>query len=242
MADQLVEDRRLQVRAWSEYADALSRGGDAVTPSVQPATAKPQKDKSLDEKLVRLPLGDACIEFLDTCDKPQTAKEIWAALKDAGRTSEATNPIKSVLWALKKLVGGGHEELFSPGFGGWHLKKKYSTKRLNKILKSTSGRGGRTASEHSEKTKAGIERRRAAGRQVGAPRRYTVEHIRAWRHHIDEGKLIKDACELAGLAYATYNQNHKAIKAWREGDPWPLPEERLKELEAPHVRLISSKE
>lgn len=224
------------------YAELAGEHDTAGPVGIKITYPQDRKEVSLDEKLVRLALGEACIEFLKTRRKPQYAKDIWSALEAAGRTSEAVEPIKSVSWALKKLVRNGHEDLFSPGFGTWQLKSNYSPHRLKKLLESTAGRGGRTSSEHSEKTKTGIEKRRAEGKPVGAPRRYTVEHIRAWHCHIADGKSIKDACELAGISYPTYNQNNKAIKAWREGDPWPLPEERLKELEGPHVRLVASKE
>lgn len=222
------------------YADLATEHDIAFPVTAVPTESKDQKEESLDDKLVRLPLGDACIEYLDTCKTDQKAKEIWAALEKAGRTAEAADPVKSVTWALKKLVGNGHEDLFSLGFGQWHLKSKYSTKRLNKMLKSITGRGGRDSEVHVGLTKAGIEKARSKGKQIGAPMKMDAEKVGRFVELRNGGSTIKDACLAIGISTQTYRKYRDQIAIWQEGDPWPLPEERLKELGGSHVRLVAT--
>ena len=60
------------------YADLLRLSDDNGTNSLKIEVSNKNAtdpDESLNEKLVRLPLGDACVEFLNSCKKPQVRPE-----------------------------------------------------------------------------------------------------------------------------------------------------------------------
>jgi hypothetical protein len=151
----------------------VRRARGASTPEPVVAAALPpvrseQEDGNHDEALARLPLADAVIEYLGRCKPhPLSAKQIWTALEPAGVVITSEDPVRAVEWALRKRRKT-HDDVFSAGFGTWDLKSKYPTRKLNRLIASRAGLGGRDKSEHVARTKAGMAAAKSKGRRVGA--------------------------------------------------------------------------
>ena len=174
------EEARLQrVAVLRELADLLGEiagGGVPMTGAHHREKIEPSVYNAI---YARAPLGDAIVEYLGTCKKPQTAKQILAVLRAAGREFESDNPVGSIQWALKKTLVK-NEDLFHIRYGQWHLRSKYPRKAvLEKLLAKNAsfGRGGRSSTEHIKRTKKGMDAARASGKQIGAATKMTPEKI-----------------------------------------------------------------
>jgi hypothetical protein len=146
--------------------------------------------------LANLPQIDAILEYLKICKGPKSAKQIWAALEKAGCEVASETPVRSVQWALKKSVRT-NPDLVAVGWGHWDLKSKYSKARLDKLLASRAGRGGRSTEEHKKRTLEGMETARKKGRPIGAPAKMTPELMDTIERLIlDQRKVAQIAAEL----------------------------------------------
>jgi hypothetical protein len=207
-----------------------------------PSTGKVVKRKlpAVPVDWAKLPLADAVVEYLNTSKKPVTPQTIWAALEAAGCQVESATPVKSVAWALKKLLKNG--VVFHAGWGRWHLKSKYSKSQLDRLMKRIKGTGGRDQSEHVEKTKAGMQRaRQRGGRPPGQPPKLNAENVKQLRGLLATRNLpISECCKAIGISTATYYLYRDKIEAWQDGDPWP-PLERSATVEAENVVSFSGR-
>lgn len=221
-----------------------ARGG---SPAVDRASA------GLD--ISKLPLTEAVYQYLKTEKRPKKAKQIWEALAAAGREVEADNPVRSVQWALKKLVAQ-NDDVFSPGWGKWHLKSKYTKAQLTKLIAKSAGRGGRSASEHVARTKAGLEKAKASGKKLGATPRVDD----AMKRRIQEMAALKGDRKMTLGEIAAANEialstifyifpgGRKAILAWKPADSTSAEGEMSQEdsvagplfdtAKTSHVRLV----
>jgi hypothetical protein len=202
------------------YAEIAREGADA--PSVEPEPA----DKviaAFNAKLISLPLADASIEFLRTCSKPQTAKQILKALEKAGRQFETQDRVRAVLGALRKALPR-IDDLFHLNYGKWHLKSKYPTKaKLQKVLAmkaKLNGTGGRSPTEHSARTKAGLDVARQSGKILGREATMTPDKIEQAREMLKAGKRTREVADHFGVVVSClYNLglSPRKIKAEQEG-------------------------
>jgi hypothetical protein len=170
---------------------------------------------------VRLPLTDAILLYLATCKDAPTTKEIWRALERAGRESESQNPVRSVRHALKTLLAT-NDDLFHIGWARWHLKSKYTSAKLRKLLSGPqNGTGGHSPEEHSTRTRAGLEKAKARGRRLGAKPKYTADHIAQLKALLAAGSKVKHALDTVGVKPAWFYLYRPQIEAWKLGEPWP---------------------
>jgi len=173
---------------------------------------------------VKLPLRDAIYEYLKSERRPKKAKHIWEALAKTGREVESDNPVRSVQWALKKMAAQ-NDDVFSPGWGKWHVRSRYSKSQLQKLIAKGAGRGGRSAEEHVARTKAGLERAKASGKKLGARPKFTGAQIAQLKSALASGVKVKHAIKAIGMSPAMYYLYRPQIQAWNPGEPWP-PMER----------------
>jgi len=162
-------------------------------------------DGSLTDKLTRLPLGEANIEYLSTCTKPQTAKQIANALRKAGREFESDNPVRAVKDALKKSLVK-NKDLFHVRWATWYLKSKCNKAKYAKLIgvNATYGTGGRAPAEHGELTRQGMLKAREEGKQIGALKKISDEKVALIRRIILDGGTIGAACKRADISYGTF--------------------------------------
>lgn len=162
------EAKALRAEALRELIDLL-----AVIEREAEKTATSNRNVSY----VKLPLVDAILKFLATCEKPQTIKQIAMVLEAAGQDFGSAKPIHVVRYELKKLLVV-NDDIFHLGWQRWHLKSKYSKRKLKQLQdESRFGLGGRSADEHAALTKSGLEAARARGQHLGAKRKLTPEII-----------------------------------------------------------------
>lgn len=211
-----------RAKVLAERLAALDGAGDASSLEHQAPPA--DMDTALRLKLERLPLGEAIIAYLGSCKKPQTKKQIVAALDKAGRDFDTKNKIQAVAGALKKMMIK-NDDLFHVRWAHWHLKSKTPRARMEKIQEANArfGTGGRTPTQHAKRTIEGMEKRRAEGHHVGRPRRVTADHIQKFKDGRASGMTIRAASAAAGLSNSFCNNNKRDIDRWLPGDPWPLP-------------------
>jgi hypothetical protein len=194
-----------------------------------------QVHQEVDAALARLPLSDAIVEVLRASKKTMTPLQLWRTLEAAGFEATSETPVKSVGWALKKLLKT-NADVFHTGWGHWHLKSKYTKQKLAKLLASRAGRGGRSKAEHVARTLEGVARAKAEGRPSGRPSHLNAERVAELHRLLSSGgTTVAAACRAVGIAPVIYYGNRKKIEAWREGDPWPPPEERLAPAESGNV-------
>jgi hypothetical protein len=199
-----LEVATLRIKAASTLLAALdeykSLGGELTA---EIASTLSGQDISLKDRLARLPLGEAVVEYLKTCRKPQTTRQILVALNKAGREFDSTTkPFRAVKDALKKAATK-NDDLIHIRWARWHLKSKYRTKAaLDKILapNATFGTGGRTSTAHGKRTRDGMKQARASGKQIGAVLKMTDDKIALIRRLILEGKTASEASREAGIS------------------------------------------
>jgi hypothetical protein len=167
-----------------------------------PLSRTPKAPAENSVNLANLPLIDAILEFLKTCKGPKTGGQIWAALEKAGCEVASDTPERSVQWALKKAART-NPDLIAVGWGQWDLKSKYSKAKLERILKERAGRGGRTAEEHKRRTRAGMEKARERGEQIGATSKMTPEVMDAIEAMIRDQKKVADIAAEVGVSKAS---------------------------------------
>ena len=175
-----------------------------------------------------LELTDAIYEYLVMNKQMRSIKEIWAALEEAGVRVLSGHPTRAVSEALRKRAHR-HNDVFRAG-GRWGATKNFSNSYIKRITKRHAGMGGRSAEEHGAKTSEGVERRRAAGLRVGAPRKFDAAMAVKIRRLRAEGVSIAAVCEEVGISPGLYQIYRNRLKVWQEGTLWPPPEPTREEL------------
>jgi hypothetical protein len=192
------------------------------------ATATPEPVNEtiplIDTALAKLPIVDAVYLCLKQSQRPLTAQQIWVMLDQSGHQVEASDPVLSVRWALNKLVTR-EADVFQPGWGKWHLKSRYSQRRLAKMLAATAGKGGRSKDEHVKRTKDGMAKALAGGKRLGRKPSVTAEHMEKIYNALQQGTRKSKAAKAAGVPLTTYNYycSRYDVENWKPGDAWPPP-------------------
>jgi hypothetical protein len=207
-----------------------------VTSAPQPTSSKGNIDSNLANSL----LGDASVAYLQTCDEPQSAKQIWHALERAGRKPESANPAQSVTWALRKMLPRDHD-LVHVGYGTWHLKSKYKSKaQLERLKLKGAGKGGRTAFEHAARTKDGMLKARAKGQQIGATRKLTPEVVEKIKALLGQpGARVGEVADELGIAKSSIYGNGISKRDCQRAAKLKAESENSG---VGHVRLVASNE
>lgn len=112
----------------------------------------------------------------------------------------------------------------------WGATKNFSHTYIKRITKKHAGMGGRSSEEHGAKTSEGIEKRRAKGLRVGAPRRFDAAKVTEFKRLRAQGMNIGAACEAVGISRPLFHLYRNRIKVWKEGTLWPPPEPTREEL------------
>jgi hypothetical protein len=180
-------------------------GQSESQPPVQ-ETTKPRRSGGREKgKLYSgLTVTDAILEVLEASAVPLSTSQIWQALQKEGVEPISEDSLKAITWALRKRARN-HNDVVRVAYGKWDLRSRYTEKQLRKLAKGNTGRGGVSSEEHGARTKAGIEKRRAAGLQVGRSgmtpeRRADVERmLRAGR------SLAATAREIGVVSATIYN-------------------------------------
>jgi hypothetical protein len=233
---QRVEAERARIeaeltRTRNALAEMMRIGATAAPPAVG-ATAPEQEAFEAEMPkggvFASLELTDAIYKYLLMNKEVRSIKEIWAALENAGFKVLSGHPTRAVSEALRKRAHR-HNDVFRAG-GRWGATKNFSHTYITRITKRHAGMGGRSAEEHGAKTSDGIERRRAAGLRVGAPRKFDAAMVVKIRELRARGVTIGATCEAVGISRALFQLYRNRIKVWKEGTLWPPPEPTREEL------------
>jgi hypothetical protein len=187
-------------------------------------------------------LIERIIDIFKSTGRPQSPGELVTILIRSGVDLESEYPANVISYALRTRAQK-HGDVFNVGFGKWDLKAGYSPEKIRELEKVSAGMGGRARVTHIKRTKAGINKRKAAGAKWGRPNAITVEQILKFRAGRERGEKIGAALDEAGIVRGTYYVHREAINAWKPGDPWPLPKDpqepvRDGESRHRHVRLV----
>ena len=155
----------------------------------------------LDEKLARLPLGEAVIEYLASSKTPQSLKEIATALRAAGREFESNEPTRAVKDALKKAMVK-NDDIFQVRWARWHLRSKTSKAKLEKYQAENArfGTGGRTSAQHAKRTREGMKAIIERGGKLGAPTIMTAERIATAKRMLTDGMSTAEVASQFGVS------------------------------------------
>jgi hypothetical protein len=211
----------------------LAQIGPVIRADAMPAGAQAEDETFRAEMPTKgafagLELTDAIYEYLAMNKQMRSMKEIWAALEDAGFKVLSGHPTRAVSEALRKRAHR-HNDVFRAG-GRWGATKNFSNSYIKRITKRHAGMGGRSAEEHGTKTSEGVERRRAAGLPVGAPRKLDAAMVVKIRRLREQGMSIAAVCAEVGISTGLYQIYRKRMKVWKEGTLWPPPEPTREEL------------
>ena len=173
-------------------------------------------------------LPEAAAEQLSISGKPQTAREIWAAISAHGVVSGSKDPAHGIQWALRRRaekVG----DVVLVGYGKWGLREWFTDEKLKEIEGSIGGMAGRDRDVHIQKTKQGIDNLKARGVKWGRPLGVTLEQMTNYYNARQQGDTVKRAAEIAGFSPATVVNYRKRFGQnfdnWKPGDRWPPKEE-----------------
>lgn len=190
----------LRAKVLSELSDVLAEmtggntTGSTVGPSIVPVEeAIDPAEAALKDILARWPLGLASIEYLRSCKKPQTARQIAEAMLKAGREFESDQPARAVKDALKKALAK-NKDLFHVRWAEWYLKSRCTRARFAKLTARNTafGTAGRNAAEHGNRTRKGMMKARDEGKQIGAPRKFTPETLAEAKQLLSGGMSVAD--------------------------------------------------
>jgi hypothetical protein len=160
-------------------------------------------------RCARLPLTEAIPEYLATCKKPQTAKQIVTALIQAGREFETSEPVHSVRTALQKIMAV-NDDVFHVYWAKYHLKSKYRGRKaqLEALLAKNNrfGTGGHSKQEHAKRTSEGIAKRRKKGLRWGPVPKATPEVIERAKQMMRDGTTLTETCRQLNIAIPTLYQ------------------------------------
>lgn len=235
---QRVEAERARIDAelakTKNFLAEMMRIGSAASspePSNPPALREQEVFKAEMPKggaFAGLELTDAIYKYLLMNKQMRSIKEIWGALEEAGFKVVSGHPTRAVSEALRKRAHR-RNDVFRAG-GRWGATENFSNNYIKRITRRHAGLGGRSADEHGAKTSEGIERRRAAGFRVGAPRKLDAEMVVKIRRLRAEGMNIGAVCEEVGISRGLYQMYRNRMKIWKEGTLWPPPEPTREEL------------
>ena len=220
IVDGLTQDQLLDLRIATlrklDDAIAVKLGAPVIAVAVEP---KVDQSKHL-QTLAQSPLTLAIPQYLLRCDEPQTAKQIAAALIEAGREFESKRPVHAVRMTLAKLVGT-NPDIFHVYWAKWWLKSKCTKTQLEKYLAKNArfGTGGHSKKEHSKRTADGIAKRRSKGLQWGATRKATPELLDRARQMLRDGVSLTEVCRTLDIATPTlYQFGIKQRELKKEGE------------------------
>jgi hypothetical protein len=214
--EQLLDLRIATLQKLDAAIQARLGGGADPTPSESPKIEQPRQ-----LTYAQAPLAVAIPQYLATCSEPQTAKQIAAALLEAGRDFETTRPVLAVRTALSKMIGV-NQDLFHTAWAKWWLKSKCSTKsQLEKYLSKNIkfGTGGHSKKEHGKRTAIGIQKRREQGLRWGPPVKATPELLERARQMLRDGATLTETSKTLDITTATLYQfgiKQRALK--KEGE------------------------
>lgn len=201
-----AEARVQRALALREYIDVLAEierdGGAFLDLEPREVAASANTESTANNAIyIKAPLGDAIVAYLETCKKPQTAKQILDALVAAGREFESSSPLGSIKWALKKTMLK-NDNLFHVTYGKWHLRTKVGRAALGKLLAKNAGfgRGGRSRAEHVQRTKDGMEAARASGKRIGAAVKMTPELVERAKAMVMQGMPVRQVGRELGIS------------------------------------------
>ncbi len=187
----------------------------------------------------KLPLIDAIFECLRASKTPKTPKQIWTELESVGCEVASDTPIEAVHWALKKMAIK-NTNVIPVGWGAWHLRSKYTKAQLRKLLVKRAGKGGRTRTEHAERTKAGMELAKAKGVRIGARIKATPAVVAEAKKMILDGMILREVAEKLNIsANALFLHGVRPRIIRREAAELKAAAQSEK---GAHVRLIASNE
>jgi transposase-like protein len=186
-------------------------GKPSAQPTIQPAgtagESKPKRTARDKTKLYSgLTVSDAVVEVLEASAVPLSTGQIWQALQKEGVEPISEDSLKAITWALRKRARN-HNDVVRVAYGKWDLRSRYTEAQLRRIAKGNSGRGSLTRDDHVARTKAGIEKRRAAGLQVGARSSMTAERRADVERMIRAGYSIAATAREIGVVPATIYNN-----------------------------------
>ncbi len=205
----IEEVRAERLRATREYLDLLEETERELTSAAVEAPVSKTESAPDDVRLVKWPLTDAMPVYLETCDEPQTAKEIVAGLKRAGREFESDEPVRAVRAALKKAMVA-NPDVYNIGWAKYYLRSKSSrkTKQIEKALAKTNGTGGRSTKEHGRRTAEGIAKRRKEGLASWGPRKKaTPEKLEQVREMLRNGATLAVVCKTLKISTPVLYEN-----------------------------------
>lgn len=204
---------------------------DVAVPALPSQRAQEPPDEAEAPKkgdFAGLELMDAIYKYLLMNKQMKSIKEIWNTLEKAGFKVLSGHPTRAVGEALRKRAHR-RNDVFRAG-NRWGATENFSHGYIKRITKKHAGMGGRSADEHGDRTSEGIERRRAAGLQVGAPRKFDAAMVVKFKQLRAEGKNIGEACKAVGISRPLFHLYRNRIKVWKEGTVWPPPEPSREEL------------
>lgn len=159
------------------------------TPAIeQPAVVKDRALPSI-SPFFGLGLREAGPKHLSIVGKPQTAREIWLALDDAGYKTAHGDPVHAVNDAMRRRAKT-HGDILLVGEGKWGRKEWYTEQQLEEIRKSMGGMGGRDRATHSEATKTGMIVARSRGAKPGQPKKLKPEDMKKIEDEIRSGRSV----------------------------------------------------
>ena len=228
----------------------MTRLGAAMPSSDAPTSSAPREQEPFEAEMPktgafgRLELTDAIYEYLLMHKQMKSIKDIWAALEKAGVKVLSGHPTRAVNEALRRRAHR-QNDVFKAA-NRWGATKNFSTAYIRRVIKLHGGMGGRSAEEHSAATSAGMERRRASGLRIGAPRKFDAAMAVEIKRLRAEGVTIVDTCKRVGISVALYQQHRKRLMVWKEGTAWPPPEpseedlalHKLQEAQSTRLRIV----
>jgi hypothetical protein len=215
-----TEVRAERIRATREYLDLLEEKERELVGAPHEASVSKPVIAAGDVRLVKWPLPDAVPVFLETCDEPQTAKQIVDGLKGAGRDFESDKPVRAVRAALKKAMAANHD-VYAIGWAKYFLRSKSTrkTRQIEKAFAKTNGTGGRSTKEHGRRTSEGIAKRRSGGDTAWGPKKKaTPELLEQAREMLRTGSTLKDVCRTLKVSTPLlYENGIHALELRKEG-------------------------
>ena len=214
----LLKEAQALERAAAIYAEIARRGGASTSVAV---VGTGSAGAQIAAEIAKLPLTDAVVLDLRQSKKPKTPQQIWRSLEAAGYEAHSDTPEESVKWALKKLVMRGDPDIVHIGWNTWHLRSKYSKAKLERLIKSRAGKGGRTTDEHVARTLAGMEKAKSRGKLGHRPSKVTTEIATKLKQAMLEGATQAEIAAAGGISLSGYLYYKKRLEVWNIGEPWP---------------------
>lgn len=179
-----------------------------------------------------LSLTDAIAKYLGMHKEMKSAKEIWTALDTSGFKVLSGYPERAVRSALRDRESA-KGDVFRAG-GRFGAVANFSQAYIKRVTKKYAGMGGRSHKVHATLTSEGIERRRAAGKQVGKPRFMTPERLQEIERRIRAGDTIPKMAEEWGITRPAIYAHFKRARIQQLRAEGPIPDAP----QASNLRLV----